>query len=319
MTHSHLDAILVHAGRRGIAPADPLVQPLAEARAQALAYQAIWNEDPPEIASVRHATFVSPLGAPIALRIFHPSPSRPLPVLVYFHGGGFALNGLDTHERLMRLLALRAGVAVVGVGYSLAPELRFPGQLDEALGAIAWVRDNAAAFGLEAERLAVGGDSAGANLALAVTLALHDRGKPLPMAGLLFYGMFSADLTSPSHQTYGGGGFGLTTERVDWFWRQYVADVAQRDNPLAAPLHANLAGLPPQLVIGAGLDCLLDDSVELARRFDHAGVPVTLSVYDGVPHSFMQMSAILPPADHAITQAAEQLRRWVGTASRKAA
>jgi acetyl esterase len=318
MTHPHLDTILAHAGARGIAPADPLTQPLAEARASALAYQAIWNENLPEMAAIERVTFVSPLGAPLALRIFRPS-ARHLPVLVYFHGGGFALNGLDTHERLMRLLALRAGIAVVGVGYSLAPELRFPGQLDEALAAIAWVRDNAAAFGLDGGRLAVGGDSAGANLALAATLALRDRGHSRPDAGLLFYGMFSADLASPSQRAYGGGGFGLTTERVDWFWHQYLADFAQRDNPLAAPLHADFAGLPPQLVIGAGLDCLLDDSLGLARRLDQAGVPHTLSVYAGVPHSFMQMSAILPPADAAITQAAEYLRHLFGVTAQKAA
>lgn len=309
MTHPHLDAILSHARSRQAVPADPLRQPLAEARAQARAYQAIWNEDLPAVAATHTATTVSPRGTDISLRVFRPAASGRLPAIVYFHGGGFALNGLDTHERLMRLLALRSGAAVVGVGYSLAPELRFPGQIGEALAAIAWVRDAGAAFGLNGARLAVAGDSAGANLALAATLALRDGGQPPPAAGLLFYGMYSADLGSPSHQTFGGGGFGLTSERVDWFWRQYLDDEALRDTPLAAPLHADLSGLPPQLVIGAGLDCLLDDSLALARRLDAAGSRVTLSVYDGVPHSFMQMSAVLPPADHAITQAAEEVRR----------
>lgn len=306
--HPHLDAVLAHARQRAVAPADPLAQDLAQARAQALAYQAIWNENLPDIASAETIDIVGPRGHGLALRLLRPARAGRLPVLVYFHGGGFVLNGLETHERLMRLLALRSGAAVVGVGYSLAPELRFPGQLEEALAAIAWVRRHGAAHALDGTRLAVAGDSAGANLALAATLALRDAGQELPAAGLLFYGMFSADLATASHRAYGGGGFGLTTERVDWFWRQYLADPAQRDNPLAAPLGADLAGLPPQLVIGAGLDCLLDDSVELARRLEQARVPVTLSVVDGVPHSFMPMSAVLEPADRAISAAADYVR-----------
>lgn len=318
-SQSSLDAILEHARQRGAAPADPLRRPLAEARDAALAYQAIWNEDLPRGITAETAEFLSPRGQWTRLRIIRPSHTGKLPVLVYFHGGGFALNSLETHERLMRLLALRAGVAVVGVGYSLAPELRFPGQLEEALAAIAWVRRNGAAAGLDGSRLAVGGDSAGANLALAATLALRDADQPPPLAGLLFYGMFSADLATASHLAYGGGGFGLTTERVDWFWRQYLADFAQRDNPLAAPLWADLTGLPPQLVIGAGVDCLLDDSLELARRLDRAKVPVTLSVYDGMPHSFMQMSALLPAADRAVTEAATELAGHLGQGRRQAA
>ncbi len=308
--YPHLATIAAFARDAGLTPANPLRQPLAEARTTALAYQALWNQSLPAIARIHEAATVSPRGTRVALKIFSPA-ERPdgLPVLIYFHGGGFALNSVATHERLMRLLALRSGAAVVGVSYTLAPELRFPGQLEEALAAIAWVRTEGARYGLDAGRLAVGGDSAGANLALAATLTLRDAGEELPALGLLFYGMFSADLASPSHHTYGAGAFGLTTERVDWFWTQYVADRAQRDNPLAAPLLADLHGLPPQLVIGAGLDCLLDDSLRLAERLNAAGVRNTLSVYPGMPHSFMQMSALLPPADAAISEAAHVLRR----------
>ncbi|MGE5515135.1 MAG: alpha/beta hydrolase [Bacteroidota bacterium] len=309
----HLDTITQVARAAGLAPADPLRQPLAEARQRAWDYQMLWNQPLPEIGAVTETTTVSPRGTPVRLRIHYPEARQDgLGVLLYFHGGGFALNGVDTHERLMRLLARRSGAAVIGVGYTLAPELRFPGQLDEALAAVEWVHTNGAAFGLDARRLAVGGDSAGANLALSAQLALRDRGAPLPQIGLLFYGMYSADLDSASHQLYGGGGFGLTTERVDWFWAQYLADHAQRDNPAAAPLWADLSGLPPQLVIGAGLDCLLDDSLRLAARLSVAGVATTLSVYDEVPHSFMQMSTHLPPADDAISEAAATLNAAFG-------
>lgn len=307
--HPHLDSIARISRQAGLAPADPLRQPLDEARRHAWNYQMLWNTPLPAIDGVIETETTSPRGTPVRLRIHYPDQRRQdLGVLAYFHGGSFVLNGLDTHERLMRLLAERSGMAVVGIGYTLAPELRFPGQLDEALAALTWLRHTGGQFGLDASRLAIGGDSAGANLALSAMLALRDRGLPPPRLGLLFYGMFSADLDTPSHRTFGGGGFGLTTERMDWFWSQYLADRAQRDNPAAAPLLADLAGLPPQLVIGAGLDCLLDDSVRLADRLSQAEVACTLSVYEEVPHSFMQMSAHLAPADAAIAEAAATLR-----------
>ena len=301
----HLDTIAAIARQAGLSPADPVRQPLDEARRRAWDYQMLWNSPLPEIGGVAETTTHSPRGTPIRLRIHYPDQRRDgVPVLLYFHGGGFALNGIDTHERLMRQLAVRAGAAAVGVGYTLAPELRFPGQLHEALAAVAWVREHGAVYGLDSRRLALGGDSAGANLALSAQLALRDQGQPPPVQGLLFYGMFSADLDSPSHQAFGGGGFGLTSERMDWFWSQYLADRAQRDNPAAAPLLADLHELAPQLVIGAGLDCLLDDSLRLAARLRAAGNSVHLSVYDGVPHSFMQLSAHLEPADSALHEAA---------------
>ncbi len=316
----HLAKIAEISRLAGIAPADPLILPLEQARIQARAYQSVWNTPLPEIGAVATAQVTAPRGNTVSLRIHYPDHRRDsVPALLYFHGGGFALNGVDTHERLMRLLALRSSAAVVGVGYSLAPELRFPGQLEEALAALTWLRRAGHQYGLDGEAVAVGGDSAGANLALALTLTLRNAGQPLPRLGLLLYGMFSADLTSPSHLAYGGGAFGLPTARVDWFWDQYLSDPRQRDHPLAAPLLADLAGLPPQLVIGAGLDCLLDDSLNLARRLEQADVEHTLSVYDGVPHSFMQMSAHLAPADAAISEAAAALHRHLAISPRLAA
>ena len=295
-------AIQAYAQSQGVAPADPLRQPLAQARDKASRYQAIWNHDLPEIAR-RQDIAVGRL----RLRLFdsQTAESTNRPVLVYFHGGGFALNNLDTHERLLRLLALKSGVAVLALGYSLAPEVRFPGQLNEALETLSWLRRHGSEHGLDGSNFAVGGDSAGANLALAVTLASRDIGLPLPRFGLMLYGMFSADLESASHRSFGTGAHGLTSERVDWFWSQYLADRAQRDNPLAAPLLADLEGLPAQLVIGAGQDCLLDDSLNLARKLERAGVPTTLSVYDDAPHSFMQMTSLLEVAVQAVDQAAQ--------------
>ncbi|MBR9970858.1 alpha/beta hydrolase [Magnetospirillum sulfuroxidans] len=316
-----LAAIQAYAAEHGVSPADPLRHPLAQARSMALAYQAIWNHDLPPVARRQDIVVDRADRAPLRLRLFDTveqgGPARP--VLVYFHGGGFALNGLDTHERLLRLLAQRSGVTVLALGYSLAPEVRFPGQLNEALDAIAWVRHHGHQHGLDGDALAVGGDSAGANLALAATIALRDRGLPPPRFGALLYGMFSADLHTASHRLFGGGGFGLTTERVDWFWSQYLADFAQRDNPLAAPLWADLHGLPPQLVIGAGLDCLLDDSLALAAKLEQAGVPHRLSIHADAPHSFMQMSCLLDSAVTAIAETAAAVAQSLVTPARQAA
>lgn len=302
-----LTTIATHAARHSVHAADPLRQPLAQARATALAYQAIWNHPRPADVYRHELRIPTRHQDSVSARLFTPrAMTAPSPVLVYFHGGGFALNNLDSHDRLLRLLALRSGVTVAAISYGLAPELRFPGQLEQALDAIAWLQIHGDRLDLDARTWAVGGDSAGANLALAATLALRDRNRGLtpPRLGVLLYGMFSADLASASHQAFGGGGFGLTSERVDWFWSQYLADFAQRDNPLAAPLNADLHDLPPQLVIGAGLDCLLDDSLALAAKLKRSGVIHQLSVYEGMPHSFMQMSALLPPADAAVSETA---------------
>jgi len=309
-------AIQAYAQSRGVTPADPLRQPLALARQQALNYQAIWNHDLPDIAR-RQDIQVGRL----RLRLFDTRASghAKRPVLLYFHGGGFALNSMDTHERLLRLLAVKSGVAVVALGYSLAPEVRFPGQIHEAMEALSWLRRDGAALGLDGGNVAVGGDSAGANLALAVLLSCRDTGLTLPRFGLLLYGMFSADLQTASHRAYGGGAHGLTSERVDWFWSQYLADRAQRDNPLAAPLFANLRGLPPQLVIGAGQDCLLDDSLNLARKLEKAGVSTTLKVFDGAPHSFMQMTTLLDEAIRAVELAAAAVAEALTSPFRQAA
>jgi acetyl esterase len=288
---------------RGVSPADPLSTPLAVARAAARRYHAVWNHDLPELHRI-----VDVAAGDVPVRLFLPAPARDLPVIVYFHGGGFVLNGVDTHERLLRLLALRSGAAVAAVTYRLAPEHRFPAQRDDALSVTAWLREHGEGLGLDAGRLAFAGDSAGATLALSAMLALRDAGRPLPRAGLLAYGMFSTDLGSPSHRDLGDGRFGLSTARVDWFWRQYLADAAQRDNPGAVPALADLSGLPPQHLVAAELDCLRSDSEQMASRLAAAGTPATLEVVAGVPHSFLQMSAFLDPADRAVTRAAEVLR-----------
>ncbi|MBP2302016.1 alpha/beta hydrolase [Azospirillum picis] len=293
------------AASAGWPPADPLALPLAEARAAAERHHAFLNGRAPVPVVVQDVEAAGP-GGPLRLRLIRPpgEASAHLPVLIYFHGGGFALNSIYTHDRLLRLLARHGRVAVCAVAYSLAPERRFPFQHEEALSALRWVVRHGPSHGLDRERLAVGGDSAGANLALG--LALASRGEPGPPVsfGLLFYGMFAHDFDTASHRLYGAGGFGLTTERMRWYWRQYLGEHTPAADAWAAPLLADLRGLPPLYLAVAGLDCLRDDSLRLARRLEEAKVPHRVALYEDLPHAFAGMTRFVRRAEVAVIQAA---------------
>lgn len=298
------------AARLGAAPADPLSLPLAEARAAAERYHSFLNGPMPLPAEVMEVTLSGPAG-PLPLRLYRTAGRgmERLPVLVYFHGGGFVVNSVDTHDRLLRLLALHSGAVVCAVRYSLAPERRFPHQHEEALAALRWVAAFGAAHGIDAARIAVGGDSAGANLALGLALAARAPGEPRVSFGLLYYGMFANDFDTVSHRRFGDGRYGLTTARMRWYWQQYLGSVATPDDPRAVPLLADLRGLPPLLLLAADLDCLRDDTLRLAERLAEAGVSHRLAVYDGLPHSFATMTRLVDQAHHAVLQAADAVRR----------
>ena len=305
-------ALNEEAARHGLAPADPLAQSLGQARAAAERYHAFLNGPCPPPADVRNLEAEDPGGAlRLRLRLYRPvgRDADALPVLVYFHGGGFAVNSPDTHDRLLRLLAGRSGVAVCAVAYSLAPECRFPHQHEEALAALRWVEREGAAHGLDPARIAVGGDSAGANLALGVAIAARAPRGPRIAFGLLFYGMFAHDFDTVSHRRFGDGRYGLTTARMRWYWEQYLGSAAVTSDPRAAPLLADLRGLPPLLLFAAGRDCLRDDSLRLAGRLAEAGVPHTLTVCEALPHAFANMTRAVEAVDAAVTQAADALRR----------
>lgn len=295
--------------RSGVRPADPLSTSLAQARHDAESWHAFWRKGVPTVRRVVEHAVPGPVGS-IPLRFFYPNGRRDQPLAVYFHGGGFVLNGITTHERLMRELAVRAEVIVCGVDYSLAPEHRFPVQVDEALASVRWIIAHAAELGTRRDRIALCGDSAGANLALSTACSLRDGCVPIQLL-LLLYGMFAPDFDTPSQGAFGDGSFGLSTARMRWFWRQYLAQACARLDPRAAPLFADLRGLPPTLVIAAGLDCLRDDSVRLAHRLETAGVPNVLSVYEGLPHGFAIMASEVPRAAVAVAEAAQALARML--------
>jgi len=293
----------------GLAAGDPTIQSLAEARAANYAYNLFWNVALPPVRDSHDVCLEGPAG-PFRLRIMHPRNTvrwTPRPVVLYFHGGGFVFNSVETHERTMRLLCRRAGATVIGVGYHLAPEHRYPCQLDEAEQALEWVIASAETLDIDPRRIALAGDSAGATLALSLALRLRDRERTEAINHcLLFYGMFSMRLDTRSHRAFGHPPFGLTSSKVDWFWRAYLPDSRVAADPLAVPWRADLYDLPEIHLVAAEYDCLYDDTLDLHERLLAAHVPTTLSVAAGLPHSFLQQSAFVAAADAALGEAADR-------------
>jgi acetyl esterase len=262
----------------------------------------------PEMASVTDRTVPGPAGD-IPVRVYVPTDDPgPRPVLVYFHGGGWVIGDLDTHDGTVRAVAEGSGVTVVSVDYRLAPEHPFPAALDDCLAAVRWVAANAADLDVDAARLAVGGDSAGGNLAAVVAQALRGGGPDVRFQ-LLVYPVTDGTLSLPSVEENAEGYF-LTTATMTWFWQQYVGDGDWTD-PRVSPLHADddvLAGLPPALVITAEYDPLRDEGEAYAARLAAAGVDATASRYDRMIHGFFSMRDMVPEGKAAVDEACAALR-----------
>jgi len=226
-------------------------------------------------------------GGSLRLRIYRPRGEGPFPLLVFFHGSGFVLCSLDTHDGICRNLSAGAGCVVVSVDYRLAPEHKFPAGLDDCVFATRWAAQHAADLEADAGRMAIAGDSAGGNLAAAAALRLRDEGGPALRGQLLIYPV--TDYHTPGTTSYreNADGYGLTRDTMVWFWNHYLADAADAANPLASPLRAeSLAGLPPALVVTAEFDPLRDEGEAYAARLRAAGVPAVTSRWDGMNHGF---------------------------------
>jgi acetyl esterase len=244
-------------------------------------------------------------GARIPARLYAPSAATTLPVLVYFHGGGFTIGSIDSHDTLCRTLAQRAGCAVVSVGYRLAPEHRFPVAVDDAWDAMQWLLQQGCALGLDAGRMALGGDSAGATLATVCATLARDAGSSIALQ-LLFYPGCATTLDAPSHRRYGEG-LVLDRAHIDYFFAQYI-DAADRGDWRFAPLETpELEGVAPAWFGLAECDPLVDDGLHYADKLRAAGVPVTLELYRGVTHEFIKMGRALPQARQAHADAAAAL------------
>jgi acetyl esterase len=297
-------AILRESAAAGLPDATTL--PIASARAQLTAASLAWNVELPHLPAVADLTVPGP-GGTIRLRHFRPRAGAPLPLAVYLHGGGWTFGSVDTHDRLMRLLALAADTAVIGVDYRLAPEHPHPAPLDDCLAAIRWARAHADALEIDASGTALAGDSAGANLALASLLALRDAGEPLPKAAALFYGCYAARLDTASHARFGDGSYRLSTAEMNWFWRNYLGG-APAGTALAEPLYADLRGLPRLFLTFAEIDPLADDTRALVQRLAAAGVAHEVREYPGLVHGFLQMTARSEASRAAMADAGRALR-----------
>jgi acetyl esterase len=271
--------------------------------------------DPPAVAELRDLRTHS--GLP--LRLYRAQPrsdgAAAMPVLVYFHGGGWTIGDLDTHDVLCRQLCLGAGIAVVAVDYGLGPEVRFPGGVDDCVQATRWVRAHAAELGLDATRMAVGGDSAGGNLAAVVALTLRDAdvadaaGDPPLACQLLIYPATDMRAVAPSHST-NGQGYLLTSDSIAYYRSHYIPDPTQWADWRASPLLAeDLTHLPPALVLTAGYDPLRDEGLQYADALSAAGSRVQYVCFERQIHGFITMGRVLQEALTAVDLCAALLKR----------
>jgi acetyl esterase len=248
-------------------------------------------------------------GGDIAVRCYTPAGTGPFPVHVYFHGGGWVIGDIETHDGVCRSLANAAACVVVSADYRLAPEHKFPVAVDDAFAATRWVAARAATLGVDGDRMAVGGDSAGGNLAAAVALLSRDRGGPPLALQVLVYPVTQHAFDTPSYQEHADG-YLLTRSAMRWFWNHYLRRPEDGEEPLASPLLArSLHGLPPALVITAEHDPLRDEGEAYAARLREAGVPVTVTRYPGMIHGFLRMLNMVDKARAARDEIAAALRK----------
>jgi acetyl esterase len=311
MLHPQAAALLRLIEERGVPPTHTL--PPAQAREFYRERRFFTQPAPPEMAAVRELKMPGPAGE-ISLRLYRPLGSdanAALPVLVYYHGGGWVIGDLDTHDPMCRQLCNGAGCAVVAVDYRMGPEHRFPAAVDDSLAAAHWVRANAGELHLDADRMAVGGDSAGGNLAAVVALAARDAGD-LPLRfQLLIYPATDQRRGAPSHQS-NGQGYLLTRDTMNYFHDHYIADPKQDLGWRASPLlHESHRGLPPAFVLTAGYDPLRDEGLAYAQKLSEAGVNASLVCFERQIHGFVPMGKVLDEANVAVQLCAAQLRQWL--------
>lgn len=277
----------------------------AEARAASAAMRVPVEPEP--VGRVENRTIPGPHGD-IPVRIYWPKTGGTHPALVYYHGGGWVIGDLDGCDQACRHVTNLADVVVVSVDYRLAPEHKFPIPVDDCFAALNWVAANTGELGIDQRRIAVGGDSAGGNLAAAVTLKARDAGGPQIAFQLLVYPVTNHSFDTPSY-TENADGYLLTRDMMRWFWKHYLRDDSDGQDPLASPLRAaDLSGLPPAFIMTAEFDPLRDEGEAYAERLRAAGVPVEHVRYDGLIHGFYNMFAAIDRARDALHDSAGRLR-----------
>lgn len=290
-------------------PATPLNQLRVDQARRQMAVATAGLGEPQDVVSVEDIP-INVDGGNITLRVYRSS-TDVSPAIVYFHGGGWVLGGIDTHDAYCRALANAAAAVVVSVEYRMAPEHLFPVAAEDCYAATKWVSENSEEIGAQAGRLAVAGDSAGGNLAAVVALMARDRGGPEIDLQVLIYPITDHDFETPSYRECGEG-YMLTRDSMIWFWDHYCPNLGQRDSAYASPLRAaDLSGLPPTLVQTAGFDPLCTEGDAYANKLKEAGVRVIHGRYDGMIHGFTRRFAGLDKATDALEEFAAAFREFV--------
>ena len=261
----------------------------------------------PEVAKVEDRS-IPGLDSDVPVRVYTPEGNGPFPILAWYHGGGWVVGDLESADATARDLCVGGECVVVSVDYRLAPDAKFPGPANDCWAATTWAVENAVSINGDACRLAVGGDSAGGNIAAAMCLMAADQGGPEIVFQLLIYPVTDVDFTTVSYDD-NAEGYGLTKVTMEWYWDHYLESMADASNPYAAPLQAkSLAGQPPALVITAEYDPLRDEGETYAKRLSEAGVATTATRYDGVIHGFFNMNAVVDKSQQAVDEASAALR-----------
>jgi len=280
---------------------------LPRVRGWAEEVRAPWRQGGPDMLET-HDLAVPTRHGPVRIRVHRPAPGV-LPALVYLHGGGWTIFSIDTHDRLMREYAARAGCCVIGIDYALSPECRFPVALEQVVDVLESLASPDGGLGIDAGRLAIGGDSAGANLSVAASIVRRDRRSRPPLCAMLLnYGAYTTRSSSEACRRYGGPEYMLGCEEMQGYWRNYLRTESDAEDPLACPLLAALPGLPPAFLAIAECDILAEQSLEMARRLQSAGVATQSVVYRGASHSFLEAMSIAAVADAALADASAWLR-----------
>jgi len=281
---------------------------VAQAREVSLAFKDLEGAPEP-VAKVEDHLLPSPRGElATGVRVYTPAGAPPLPLLVHFHGSGWTIANVDVSDAPCRALANAVGAVVVSVEYRLGPEHKFPAPLEDCYAATSWAAAHAAELGGDPDRLVVIGDSAGGNLAAAVALVARDRGGPKIAQQVLLYPATDHSFDTPSYRD-NAEGYMLTREGMRWFWRNYLNNEEEGRNPYASPLRAaDLAGLPPALIVTSEYDPLRDEGEAYGELLRAAGVPVKVSRYDGMIHGFFWMGGVLDRTRHLVDEIAAEVR-----------
>ncbi|MBV8980282.1 MAG: alpha/beta hydrolase [Acidimicrobiia bacterium] len=262
-----------------------------------------------EVARVEDLTVPGPVGE-IPARLYSPAEGAALPVVVYFHGGGWVIGSINSHDGVCRKLATQSGMTVISVDYRLAPENKFPAAAEDCYAAAKWVADNAQTLKVDGSRMALAGDSAGGNLTAVTAQLARDRGGPTVAFQLMVYPVIDGTMSFPSYKENGEGKL-LSARDMAFFYEQY-ADGVDPKNPMLSPLYApDLSGLPPALVMTAEYDPLRDEGEAYADALQQAGVEARSSRYDGMVHGFFGLEAIVPASSAAMEEAAAALQYWL--------